>query len=407
MIILLNPPPRWGIFATSVGDFYVDTGRIMWYNKKNENERNGKPMKKFSALLLVMLILLAGCNTLPEGNDGTGNSETPTTQSTEKPTETATKLPAEKPTEQTPPTEDVTEGPELEYDIYENIDIDEFYENYTPAVSASDAYYRTQHNLMSGDIFEQDQAPTMSDNRPMQDGKYIRNTSYKFSDDGDAYYVYNSEGVIVNIIYRDGAYVTLEEVAAYVYAYGTIPPNYTSKKRGDPEQSPWGIYLRLNNSKFSGNTSKYPYEPKLPDISGCGGDLQYYEIDIGTTGTTSGNYAVRPYNDGLTITRGAARIVYTHQDKDNDGVIEIGEVYVFYTYNHYNDFQEYLNYENGWGEMFGNITGGGELSDKTNYNPTPYVETTYADFSSADFGISAACISLVLPYVDIEKRQFV
>ena len=30
--------------------------------------------------------------------------------------------------------------------------------------------------------------------------------------------------------------------------------------------------------------------------------------------------------------------------------------------------------------MFGNITGGGELSSKYNYNPTPYVPTGYKEF---------------------------
>ena len=49
-----------------------------------------------------------------------------------------------------------------------------------------------------------------------------------------------------------------------------------------------------------------------------------------------------------------------------------------YTYNHYNDFQEYLNYYGGWGEMFGNITGGGQISSKYDYNPTPYVEVVLA-----------------------------
>ena len=38
------------------------------------------------------------------------------------------------------------------------------------------------------------------------------------------------------------------------------------------------------------------------------------------------------------------------------------------------DFQEYLNYEGGWGEMFGNITGGGTISSKYDYNPTDYVQ---------------------------------
>ena len=54
-------------------------------------------------------------------------------------------------------------------------------------------------------------------------------------------------------------------------------------------------------------------------------------------------------------------------------------VFVFYTYNHYNDFQEYLNYYGGWGEMFGNITGGGTLSSKRDYNPTPYVAVVLAE----------------------------
>ena len=50
-------------------------------------------------------------------------------------------------------------------------------------------------------------------------------------------------------------------------------------------------------------------------------------------------------------------------------------MYVFYTHNHYNDFREYLNYYGGWGEMFGNITGGGTISSHTDCNPTPYVPT--------------------------------
>ena len=98
-------------------------------------------------------------------------------------------------------------------------------------------------------------------------------------------------------------------------------------------------------------------------------------MDIGTTGTDCDpSYEADIYNDGDTITRGAARIVYGKNDLDKDGVFERGELHVFYTYNHYNDFQEYLNYEGGWGEMFGNITGGGTISDKYDCNPTDYVE---------------------------------
>ena len=65
---------------------------------------------------------------------------------------------------------------------------------------------------------------------------------------------------------------------------------------------------------------------------------------------------------------------------NRNGIYEQDEVYVFYTHNHYNDFREYLNYYGGWGQVFGNETGGGEYSSKYNCNPTPYVPTAYKDF---------------------------
>ena len=106
-------------------------------------------------------------------------------------------------------------------------------------------------------------------------------------------------------------------------------------------------------------------------------------MDIGTTGTDCDpSYPSALYNNGYSITRGAARIVYGKNDLDKDGVYEIGEFHVFYTYNHYNDFQEYLNYVGGWGEMFGNITGGGTISSKNDYNPTDYVSVSMQSFSS-------------------------
>lgn len=95
-------------------------------------------------------------------------------------------------------------------------------------------------------------------------------------------------------------------------------------------------------------------------------------------------YAPKPYVQNGSITRGAARLVYARQDLNGNGTYEQNEVYVFYTHNHYNDFREYLNYYGGWGEMFGNVTGGGEYSSKTDANPTPYVPTAYADFSQPD-----------------------
>ena len=274
-------------------------------------------------------------------------------------------------------------------DPYEDVDKDEFYANYTPACCLTDALYRSKHGLMSGSIEVPGQAAVDAQNRPMEGGKYVRNTSAYYADGGSTYIIVDSSGKEVMRIYKGGAYITLEEVAAYMYAFGgssdSIPANYTTSKKTKPTESEWGEYLRLNHTKFSGSTTKYPYEPELPDISGCGGVLQYYEMDIGTTGcTTPGNYATRIYNDGNFITRGSARLVYARQDKNRNGTFEENEVYVFYTDNHYNDFREYLNYYGGWGQIFGNITGGGEHSSKSNYNPTPYVPTAYREFVSLD-----------------------
>ena len=285
-------------------------------------------------------------------------------------------------------------------DPYVNVDVDAFYANYTPAISYMDAYYRTQHNLMSGVIADQDQAPTISSYQPEADGKLVRNTSYIYSADGNTYYVVDAYGNIVNEIYRGAAYIMLEEVAAHMFAFGELPANHSTSKKTKPTASPWGEFLRLNHSNFSGSTSKYPYEPVLPDISGCGGSLYYYEMDIGTTGTDCDpSYDVVIYNDGYTITRGAARIVYTRSDLDRDGTIEINETYLFYTYNHYNDFQEYLNYEGGWGEMFGNITGGGTISSKYDYNPTAYVEVAFRSLVNSDGTPATAYVVEVVMWI--------
>ena len=270
-------------------------------------------------------------------------------------------------------------------DPYAGMSKAEFYADYTPACCNQDARYRSKHGFLSGSLEVPGQYAQEAENRPQLNGKYIRNTAAVYLDNGSTYVVMDSQGNEVMRIHRSGGYITLEEVAAYMYAFGSaggsLPANYTSKKSGDPQSNRWGEYLRLNHSRFIGDTDRYPYEPELPDISGCGGALEYYEMDIGTTGTVTPGYAPKPYVRGGTITRGAARLVYARQDLNRNGVYEPNEVYVFYTHNHYNDFREYLNYYGGWGEVFGNETGGGEYSSKSNAHPTPYVPTAYDDFS--------------------------
>ena len=272
---------------------------------------------------------------------------------------------------------EVEKGPTS--DPYTGVSKTEFYKNYAPATSNEDAYYRSQHGFLSGNITVPDPAPIVATNAPKKGDKFVRNAVMEYSEDGNTYFAVDERGNYAFTVFKDGAYITLEEVAAYVYAFGTYPKNHSSKKSTKPTSSIWAEYLRVNHSNFSGDTSRYPYEPVLPNISGCGGTLQYYEMDIGTTGTKTDGYPVALYNNGSKITRGAARIVYGKRDIDGDGILERGEFHLFYTYNHYNDFQEYLGYQGGWGAMFGNITGGGVLSSETNYNPTPYIETVWGE----------------------------
>lgn len=319
--------------------------------------------KSCSILLLTALLLslLAGCYGLPE---------VPVT------------LPPAEGTQTTQP----SESPIPDSDPYVGVTKEEFYGDYTPAANYMDAYYRSQHGFLSGSLEVPGQYAQEADYRPMENGLYIRNTNSFYTDDGNTYVVVDAYGMEVMRIYKNGGYITLEEVAAYMYAFGgsdgQFPANYTSKKNAHPSESMWGEYLRVNHSYFIGDTKKYPYEPELPDIAGCGGALKYYEMDIGTTGTVTPGYDPKPYNTGSKISRGAARLVYTREDKNGDGIYGQDEIYVFYTHNHYNDFREYLNYYGGWGEMFGNITGGGKYSSDTQCNPTPYVPTGYASFVS-------------------------
>lgn len=378
-----------------------------------------KKIVRLLGVFVLLCVLLTSCSIYDKGNttDIAGNftyetnGRINTTEKVTRPeneTHPGNETQPEKETRSEGTTDDGSwklpdEAPKPDSDPYQNVDIDDFYRNYEPAESYWDAYYRTKHFLMSGSISEQPQEPTLAAERPQKNGTFLRNTSAVYSDDGNVYYIVDADGKIVNRVYFGAAYVTLEEVAAYVFAFGDVPPNYVNGKKTKPQNSNWGEYLRLNHSEFSGDTSRYPYEPVLPRISGCGGDLYYYEIDIGTTGTDCDPaYIAAPYNDGKRITRGAARIVYTRYDANGDNIIDVNEKFLFYTYNHYNDFQEYLNYEGGWGEMFGNITGGGKISSKTEYNPTRYVETERVAFVP-EYSRNVAYVDILF----LERRYFV
>ncbi len=247
--------------------------------------------------------------------------------------------------------------------------------NYVPACCYIDAMYRTKHGLISGSIENQAHKPSSNINKPKDsNGKFYKLSDEKYTYDeyGNfvSYEINNLNGESKTIYYK-AAYASLNEVAAYLFAFGEAPTNTISDKNTSAKQEAidsWWKFGRVNDSYFENNTSSYPYEPLLP------GTLKYYETDFGSSDEYYlGNYYEKNYNDGTKINRSACRFVYTRFSKN----WSLENRHVFYTYNHYNDFQEYLNYEDGFGELFGNETAGNE-PDTFDYNnpPSSYVETT-------------------------------
>ena len=94
------------------------------------------------------------------------------------------------------------------------------------------------------------------------------------------------------LFFYGAAYTSLNDVAAYLLAFGEVPANQSSSKKANDVLPTWGIYGRLNNTRFKGDISKYPYEPELPNIL-VSNAIYYNEIDFGTTG----NYTLSNRNN--------------------------------------------------------------------------------------------------------------
>ena len=267
---------------------------------------------------------------------------------------------------------------DIRRDIYPNVTSEQFYSNYRYAKSYEEAYFRTQHNFMSGDITDQQH---LTPNGKVMDGSSsVRCTTAIYILDYQGAYLGYTPNSLTNdnhVIWYGGAYISHNDVAAYLFAFGEVPVNSNYDKGSSGRKASvaaWGKYGRANIGGYSNDTVKYPYEPKLCANNG----QKYTETDFGTTNEYyTGTRKQTIYNNGSSITRGAARYCFVNNKKSVD------ERYVFYTSNHYNDFQEYLNYENGFGGIFGYITAG-NVYDTTNGTPTQYntvaaVLKTYQD----------------------------
>ena len=254
--------------------------------------------------------------------------------------------------------------PNLTNDMYQEVNKETFYSDYSYASSYEESYYRTKHKLLSGDIT--DQGHITPDGKVMDGEVAVKCTTAHYILDTEGNYlgyIPNSVNNDSKIIWYGAAYISHNDVAAYLYAFGSVPANnnYDKSKGKSASVADWGKYGRVNVGSFSANSTKYKYQPYMPTGQG----QKYTETDFGTLGDYyTGDRSQSIYNNGYSINRGAARFCFVNNKKSID------ERYVFYTYNHYNDFQEYLNYNGGFSIRFGNESAGNQYC----YNASDYVE---------------------------------
>lgn len=254
----------------------------------------------------------------------------------------------------------------LENDPYIGLTHSAFYSNYTEATSYEDALLRTEYGFISGSI---DFSNGLKDSNTIFSGDdFIKfgNYTYGINEFKEIIsYEMNLPDGSQKTIYKGAGYVTLEEVAAYILAFGEVPANsnYNKNKNGQSQSiSKWWKYGRVNVGNYSNDVSRYPNEPELPTKDSNGKAYKYTETDIG----------LDDYNSGTRINRGAYRICFTSSYSDGTPIEDVRERYVFFTENHYYDFEEYLNYYGGWGDKFGYYTG-------NQVSPTPYIKAVIID----------------------------
>ena len=254
----------------------------------------------------------------------------------------------------------------IENDPYEGVSRDEFYSNYTEASSYEDAILRTQHGFISGSITYLDKLHETNTIYSGREFYKFDNYTYGVNENNEIIsYNINTKDGTYKTIYKGAGYVTLDEVAAYILAFGEVPANsnYDKGSKGKSQSiATWGKYGRVNIGKYSNDVVKYPNEPELPTHDSNKKAYQYTETDIGLAG----------YNNGSSINRGTYRVCFTSSYADGSKITDVRERYVFFTGNHYYDFEEYLNYYGGWGNKFGYETGNRQ-------SPTPHVKAVIVD----------------------------
>lgn len=259
-------------------------------------------------------------------------------------------------------------------DVYEGINKNDFYnENYDISYSYEDSFYRTKHGLMSGELEPRvhvlDKDDRIDSNIKVSDATYVLDYEGNY-----ICYFTNSLDNKSRPIWYNGAYITHDDESAYLLAFGEVPPNSKYKRNGDDRRKAiddWGEYGRLNYSKFILDYERFSFEPVLPNAS-------YIETDFGSWDYyESGDREQVPYIKGNKVIRGTCRFVFSDGKEEKN----IDNRYVFYTHNHYNDFEEYLNCDKGYGKIFGNMTAGNinysskKFDASISKKPTEYPKT--------------------------------
>ncbi|MEG0034479.1 MAG: hypothetical protein RR909_01730 [Bacilli bacterium] len=308
--------------------------------------------------------------TTPTSSDTSSSSSTTTSSSTSTSTSTNTSV-----------------NPPL-VDPYANIntiaEVKDFYKSYTPSTSYEDAQFRTKHMLISGSSAASDYKVALT--RPVGDTTAVRNTfmDYTYRDDGsyESYKLYSLNKTFTTIYYG-GGYSDINEVAAYLFAFGEVPPNVNKDKAklNAFVKTNWWRYARVNDGYYSGpSATSHIYEPYLygqrNDTVSYNetdfGDWEFFNDIIYDKKYTPTTY-IKNSEGSISGSRGNLRFLYTTADKNPSNKNDFSKRRVYFTFNHYNDFVEYLNYRDGFGQQFGNMTKGNEYCAGTCLDDAPVV----------------------------------
>ncbi|MFA5283759.1 MAG: hypothetical protein WC366_04580 [Bacilli bacterium] len=166
--------------------------------------------------------------------------------------------------------------------------------------------------------------------------------------------VYAKTKAVDHFIKKGLWYTNLDDVITYLLAFKELPDNYYVTNDTDNGKSicysEFGNYCRLSPGRYStSDRGPHPYADKNKNLDGfpTPDDGYYWEYDVGyvLNGTTK-------YAGGSSFNRGPLRLIIYYEGIQDQPTGYGNIPTIFYTYNHYETFFEYANYENGWSKEY-------------------------------------------------------